>query len=195
LPLSSGSGGQTCEAGMRTQVELEYSVFFDAEHGALLRMCWALTLDRELARDVAQETLTRAWRDWDRLGRVDLLDDGSLGPGPTAWCRTVALNLVRSNWRRRRTERSTELPLPEPTELAVRDLDLRDALARLSERQREAIVLHHLLDLPVQRCAELLGLAESTVKEHLQRGRAQLERHLTADPAGAVPCTDGRNPT
>jgi DNA-directed RNA polymerase specialized sigma24 family protein len=45
------------------------------------------------------------------------------------------------------------------------------------------VVLHHLLDLPVHRCAELMGLADSTVKEHLQRGRAQLERHLSVDAA------------
>ncbi len=138
-------------------------------------MCWAITLDRELARDVAQETLTRAWREWDRIAP----DGGEPGDSnPAAWCQTVALNIIRSHGRREQTAAAVVLPQPGLVELGVADLDLMAALGQLSERQREAVVLHHLLDLSVASCAARMDLGESTVKAHLQRGRAHLERQL-----------------
>lgn len=172
---------------MNQAVTADFTEFFESEAEPLLRMCWALTLDRELAQDVTQETMTRAWRDWDRLGMLERAagpTTSSAEPArdqlPRAWCRTVALNLIRGNWRRQQTERSARLAPPEPAGLDASDLDLRDALAELSDRQREAVVLHHLLDLPVRQCAEVLGVGESTVKAHLQRGRAQLLLRLDA---------------
>ena len=170
---------------MNRSERLDFTEFFAAESAPLLRMCWALTLDREQARDVAQETMARAWRDWDRLGHVD--PEVAEDAGPRSWCRAVALNLVRGNWRRRRTELAYVPPVAEPAGLAAADLDLRDALGKLSVRQREAVVLHHLLDLSVATCAELMGLGESTVKEHLQRGRTQLSALLGVHAAGPNP--------
>lgn len=150
--------------------EEAFRAFFAAERDGLLRMCWGVTLDRELARDVTQEAMTRAWRSWDELSTAD--------SRPAAWCRTVALNLVRSHWRRARTEREAVVLPAGAADLEVVDVDLVRALHRLSDRQREAIVLHHLVDLSVHEVAAAMGISESSVKEHLQRGRAQLERRL-----------------
>lgn len=161
---------------MRDGALLDFTDFFNAESDRLLRACWAISLDREVARDVAQEAFTRAWSNWDRVGRRDAARRGL--PSPAAWCRTVALNLLRDNWRREQTSRSAVLPAAEPVDLAASDLDLRDALEQLSPRQREALVLHHLLDLPVEECASLMTLSESSVKTHLQRGREQLQQRL-----------------
>jgi RNA polymerase sigma-70 factor (ECF subfamily) len=165
-PVERNQGGaEPAEASFRR--------FFRAERDGLLQMCWAVTLDRELARDVAQETMARAWSSWGELST-----DGSR---PAAWCRTVALNLIRSHWRRLRTERSTRPPAVQPVELDAADMDLIRALHRLSDRQREAVVLHHLVDLPVHEVATAMGISASSVKEHLQRGRAQLERRLAPE--------------
>lgn len=150
--------------------EESFRSFFRDERDGLLQLCWAVTLDRELARDIAQEAMARAWSAW-----PDLSLEGSR---PAAWCRTVALNLVRSHWRRVRTERDSPLAQVAPVELDVVDLDLIQALAELSDRQREAVVLHHLVDLPVHEVATAMGIGESSVKEHLQRGRARLVRRL-----------------
>lgn len=187
-----------------SEQQREFQAFFAAQSPGLVRMCWAVTLDREQARDVAQETMARAWREWDRLGdrepgrlddtgapigRGSAVDDStgasdSSGggqvalPSPAAWCRTVALNLIRSQWRRDRVAREAVLPEAEPVGLDASDLDLRDALAQLSDRQREAVVMFHLLDLPIAGCAEVMGLSEPTVKTHLQRGRDRLRQLL-----------------
>ncbi|MFV0317600.1 MAG: RNA polymerase sigma factor, partial [Microthrixaceae bacterium] len=74
--------------------------------------------------------------------------------------------------------REAVLPEAEPVGLDASDLDLRDALAQLSDRQREAVVMFHLLDLPIAGCAEVMGLSEPTVKTHLQRGRDRLRQLL-----------------
>lgn len=157
-------------AGGSEGAEQQFRTFFGVERDGLLQMCWAVTLERELARDVAQETMARAWAAWGELSAPE--------SRPAAWCRTVALNLIRSHWRRVRTERDAALPPVLHAELDVQDIDLVRALHRLSARQREAIVLHHLVDLPVHEVATSMGIGESSVKEHLQRGRIQLERRL-----------------
>jgi len=148
----------------------DFDSFFRAEHGPLLRYCWGLTLERERARDTAQEAMARAWREWDRIG----------GGRPAAWVRTVALNLVRSDWRRSQGANGS-LAMPSLDTTAAVDVDLVAAMRELPERQREAVVLHHLGDLSVADCAEVMGVAATSVKAHLQRGRARLAELLADD--------------
>ncbi|GAA4450032.1 RNA polymerase sigma factor [Phytohabitans houttuyneae] len=71
-------------------------------------------------------------------------------------------------------------------ELSGERVDLARALQRLPRPMREAIVLYHLLDLPVAAVAEELGVPEGTVKARLSRGRALLGSHLDADAQRAV---------
>ena len=71
---------------------MEFAEFFEQTEPRLVRLCFLTTLDREAAADAAQEALSRAWRDWPRIG-TDSSD-------PTAWTTTVALNLCRNRWRR-----------------------------------------------------------------------------------------------
>lgn len=147
---------------------MDFDEFFATEHDPLVRLCWGVTTDRELAQDIAQETMCRAFERW-----PSLIADGS---NPAAWCRTVALNLVRSNWRRTRTADSATLAVVTVHhDEASSDPELVAALRALAPRQREAVVLHHLLDLDVARCAAAMEISESSVKAHLQRGRASLE--------------------
>lgn len=149
-----------------------FDSFFREEQAALLRYCWGLTTDRDTARDVAQEAMTRAWKNWQQLD----------GTRPAAWIRTVALNLVRSNWRAARPAR-VAATRPAQVDQPV-DADLVAALRALPERQQEAVVLHHLGDLSVEDCAAAMGVAVPSVKSHLQRGRARLAE-LLADEGAA----------
>jgi RNA polymerase sigma-70 factor (ECF subfamily) len=144
-----------------------FDSFFRDEQAALLRYCWGLTTDRDSARDVAQEAMARAWKDWAQLRDTT----------PAAWVRTVALNLVRSQWRANRPTPVASRP-PEQLDRPV-DADLVAALRALPDRQREAVVLHHLGDLSVEDCAAAMGVAVSSVKVHLQRGRARLAELLS----------------
>jgi RNA polymerase sigma-70 factor, ECF subfamily len=60
-------------------------------------------------------------------------------------------------------------------------LDLHDALRALPLGQRQVIVLHHLVGLPVDEVARELRLAPGTVKSRLARGRAAMASTLQPD--------------
>jgi RNA polymerase sigma-70 factor (ECF subfamily) len=53
-------------------------------------------------------------------------------------------------------------------------VDVSRALATLPLSQREVVVLHHLLDLPVEQVAAELGVPIGTVKSRLARARSAL---------------------
>ena len=65
------------------------------------------------------------------------------------------------------------MPGPDPDAVA-----LIAALARLPGPQRTAVVLHHLVGLPVAEVAREIGVPEGTVKARLSRGRRALALHL-----------------
>ena len=52
------------------------------------------------------------------------------------------------------------------------------ALRKLPVQQRHAVVLYHLVDLPVDQIADEMGVAVGTVKSWLHRGRAALAAQL-----------------
>jgi RNA polymerase sigma-70 factor (ECF subfamily) len=100
---------------------------------------------------------------------------------PEAWVRRVALHLAADRARRARRQAAALLRLRPPApvaELSVEGLDLARALRRLSVGQRQVIVLHHLVGLPVVEVASQLRVPVGTVKTRLARGRAALTRHL-----------------
>ncbi|WP_308314346.1 sigma factor-like helix-turn-helix DNA-binding protein [Streptomyces sp. GbtcB7] len=57
---------------------------------------------------------------------------------------------------------------------------------RVPVNQRPVLLLHDVLDLPIEEVAEQLGLPVSAVRGRLARVRAKLARHLAADPEGAL---------
>jgi RNA polymerase sigma-70 factor, ECF subfamily len=69
----------------------------------------------------------------------------------------------------------------------LRDYDVPEAVALLEAlrtlpmRQRQAIVLHHLVDLPIEEVARTLGTRPGAVKSLLARGRRALANRLS-DP-------------
>ena len=136
---------------------------------------------RAVAEDAVQEALARAWERSDRGERIESL---------RAWVMTVAINLVRSGFRRLLAERRARQRMESAQ--ALRDVgrdgtdefvDLRRALAALPRRQREATVLRYYLDLDVAEVARVMGMAEGTAKTTLHRARLALARSLGSDEA------------
>jgi RNA polymerase sigma-70 factor (ECF subfamily) len=156
---------------------------YQAYYRRLVATLYGLTGDHGEAQDLVQEAYARA------LARPKVFLDVA---DPEAWLRTVAVNLARTRWRRRRlldtlvrTGRITVAPETVPGVSADRVL-LVDALQRLSRPTRETIVLHHLADMSVHEVAETLGVPVGTVKARLSRGRALLA-DLIRDPEPSGP--------
>jgi RNA polymerase sigma-70 factor (ECF subfamily) len=81
-------------------------------------------------------------------------------------------------------------PPPELREIDPSHVVLVAALARLPHRQRVAVVLHHLADLPVEEVARETGASVSAVKQQLVRGRAALAGLLADDDRAELSPTD-----
>jgi RNA polymerase sigma factor (sigma-70 family) len=150
---------------------MEFVEFFERTAPGLVRLCFLATRDREAAADAAQEALSRAWRDWSRVGAAS--------SDPAAWTRTVALNLCRNRWRRlaRQARLAPRAYTVDSRPDDLPDVDLQRAPRRLPVRQREAVVLHYWADLGVDACATAMGVSPGSVKQHLSRAR----RHLAAE--------------
>ena len=158
---------------------------YQAYYRRLVATMYGLTADHGEAQDLVQEAYARA------LARPKAFLEVA---DPEAWLRTVAVNLARTRWRRRRlfdtmirSGRVAASPDSVPGANPNRVL-LVAALARLSRPTRETIVLHHLADLSVQEVADTLDVPVGTVKARLSRGRTLLAEMLReAAPTAPVP--------
>ncbi len=65
--------------------------------------------------------------------------------------------------------------MPGPAEEHV---DLLSAMRSLPERQRQAVILYYLLDLPIAGVADSMHISEGSVKSHLHKARAALRSSL-----------------
>ena len=156
---------------------LDFEAFCHGQNPRLIRMLTLYCGDAELARDLTQETLVRAWVHWRKVRRMDR---------PDLWTKRVALNLATSQFRRRRTERIVEGRLStgamlEQLEEGSDRVAVRAALMRLSKRQRTAILLRYLEDLSVDQTADLMSCSAGTVKKLTARGLVGLRAWVRAD--------------
>lgn len=142
--------------------------FYSAGYRPLVRVLVPVVLDVHAAEEVAQEAFLRAYRNW---AKVSTYDD------PRGWLHRVAMRIAISRWRRLRTASAAMSRYgPPPTVEGADELSLSvlAALRELPMAQRQALVMHHMLGIPVAQIAADLGVAVGTVKARLSRGRAAL---------------------
>ncbi|MEW1756075.1 SigE family RNA polymerase sigma factor [Streptomyces cyaneofuscatus] len=155
--------------------EAEFDAFYAATAKRLVATVYAMTGDLAESEDAVQEAYARAWQRWDRLTR-----EGD----PLPWVRTVASRLAVSAWRRTRNRLRAQLrhgPAsddPGPSGVSGDRAALVAALRELRPDQRRAVVLHHLLDLPVEEVARETGSTSGAVRTRLSRARKQLGERL-----------------
>lgn len=129
--------------------------------------------DSSVATDAIDEAFTRAVERWPKVSRA---------ASPEGWVWRTATNLVRRRMRRRSMELRLVRHDPAVAHLELRDPDLVGALQQLTERQRTAVVLHHVADRPVAEIAEMLGVTPGTVTATLHQARTRLAELLRPHP-------------
>jgi RNA polymerase sigma-70 factor (sigma-E family) len=158
--------------------EVELREFVAARGAALSRAAFLLTGDHQAAEDLVQDTYVVLVRRWQRSGVVD----------PEAYVRRILYTRFVDGWRRRRL---TELPWASPPDAPGGDepgnatdrLTLRDALTRLTPRQRAVLVLRFYEDLTEVQSAAALGVSPNTVKSQT---RVALQRLRELVPEAAA---------
>jgi RNA polymerase sigma-70 factor (ECF subfamily) len=157
-------------------------VLFDRYWPYTWRVAFAVTADRALADDAAQEAIEKAFASLDRFD-----DSRPFGP----WLKRIAVNRAIDLLRRERRLEVTPDPdatfhgwsLDEAAEEDVRLWAVTDAVAALGTSKRVVVVLHYWLDLPLEEIAGTLGLPVGTVASRLARAKDELravlqERHV-----------------
>jgi RNA polymerase sigma-70 factor (ECF subfamily) len=162
--------------------EREFDDFYAASFQKVTAQVYAMIGNRDEAQECVQEAFVRAWAHRRKLDRAE---------HPEAWVRTTAYRLAVSRWRRtvrgrRPVDRAVGAATVAPP-VSEAHVALVAALKQLPEAQRQALVLHHIADLPVQDVAREVGVPEGTIKARLSRGRAALAALLSDDPQGGYP--------
>lgn len=127
-----------------------------------LRRALVTRFGTEDGRDATAEALAYAWEHWDSLQTV---------ANPLGYLYRVGQS------RSRKRELRVVFLLPETTEHDF-EPKLPEALRKLSEHQRLAVVLVHAYGWRVTEVAELLGVRPNTVQNHLARGLRRLRKSI-----------------
>jgi RNA polymerase sigma-70 factor (sigma-E family) len=137
---------------------------------ALLRTAYILTGNLADAEDLVQSALAKTYVAWDRIADRGAID---------GYVRRAIVNTHISWWRRRRLR---EYPTDEVPDQAVADHatssdlqeTIRQAIDRLPQRMRAAIMLRYYDDMTEAEVAEVLGVSLGTVKSTVARAVAKL---------------------
>ena len=157
---------------------IEFEEWYRREHPRLIGSLAALSGRDDVAAEAADEAFARALARWPRVSKM---------ASPGGWTYRVALNELRRRLRRSATERhgrSTGWPARAEVDDHPLDDDVWRAVRALPDRQRTAIVLRYVADLPEADIAEAMHVSRGTVASNLSDARKALARFLGDDEIG-----------
>jgi RNA polymerase sigma-70 factor, ECF subfamily len=165
-----------------TLTDAEYDDLFRSTYVRLVALALTMSCVRQVAEELAQETMLRAYRHRDTLATME---------APEAWCLRVMSNLLIDHHRRHVAElRAAErvlsqgavLPTPgtettDPANLAT-GARWEDLVSTLTPQQRLVATLYYAADLSVDAVAANTQLSVGTVKSTLSKARHNLQHSL-----------------
>ena len=171
----------------RARVESEPSSWRDEVVGlipALRAFAWSLCHNASDADDLVQDTLIKAWTNREKF---------EPGTNLRAWLFTILRNTYYTAVVRRRREVRDEtgeyagtLKSAPTQDWSVAVHSLQDALRKLPDEHREALVLVGAAGLSYEEAAEICGCALGTIKSRVNRARARLLKIMDAHDATDV---------
>lgn len=150
----------------------------------------SLSGSRDLADDLVQETLMKAWAARSRF---------QAGTNMRAWTFIILRNHFLSQARRARFKGEWDelvadrlLSAAAGQDKQIELADLQRALLQLPQSQREALILVGAGGFAYEEAADICGVAVGTIKSRVARGRTALEQILEE---GALPSRAGEEPS
>ena len=153
----------------------------ERHYSELYRYAFSVLSEERAAEDAVQDAFERAFS---ALGRYseERLRTMKLRP----WMYRITLNVARNRLRQRR-----EVPVEEPSVVGGASDEDREAvmdvlagLGKLPERQRVAVTLRYLQDMPYAEISGVTGWPEGTAKTLVRRGLMRLRRLMLEEPKG-----------
>jgi RNA polymerase sigma factor (sigma-70 family) len=150
-----------------------FQTFLDQHRETVYRFL-LFSVGPDEAADCAQETFLAALRAYPRL---------RAGSSLRAWILTIA-HRKAIDVHRARGRRPT--PVADPPDAAVQPPDLPDpalweAVGRLPPKQRAAIVLRFVSDLPFRQVGRIVGCSEAAARQNVREGLVRLREEWTDD--------------
>ena len=162
-----------------------FDILVGRYHDPLTNYIYRFLGDVKECEDLLQETFFRVYRNRHSYRRIAKF---------STWLYTIAGNLARSEYRKRkrrrlyslqsvnRDEEEYEVEIPDETFMAdkgaegsIQDKYIQDALAQIPEEFREVVVLRDVQQLAYEEIADITGLPMGTVKSRINRGRTKLQ--------------------
>jgi RNA polymerase sigma-70 factor, ECF subfamily len=146
-----------------------FEAFYREHLDRVVRACGLVVLNSAAAEDIAAEAFARLWANWGQV--QDPVHAGG-------YVFKTAMRLCAKRGAEARREPvgvlNDRAALGDESERAASRHDVWHALASLSLRQRQAVVLRDWAGYRTGEVGAMLGIAEPTVRVHLARGRKQL---------------------
>lgn len=154
--------------------QMAFARIVAAHHEDLVRVCMVICRDADLANDAVQDAWSIAWRQLPRLREPERL---------RSWLVAIAANEARQILRRQRRRTVVEMKVPnvhpeEGTTVWGQNIDLRNALGRLSAEDRELLALRYVAGFDSSELSRVTGLSASGVRARLQRLLTVLRNEL-----------------
>ena len=168
----SATRGHRRTRGAREALIELYGEYYDP----LVRLAHLVSHDPSIAEDLVHEAFIKLYGSWHRVR------DHDRAP---AYLRTTLVNLARGRARRhhvalrRRPAPAADAASAEEGAVGAENRrEVVECLHGLPTRQRECLVLRHYADMSETEIAKTLGISVGSVRTHVKRGMALLQRRL-----------------
>jgi RNA polymerase sigma-70 factor, ECF subfamily len=170
------------------QKQQAFMQLYEPVHARLSRFVQSMVWNKDDAKDVIADTVLIAFEHFDNIRNPGAFMYYLFG---------VASRLVKKKERSKKwlgfitTQHEEEIAADNHNDLGLLKHELYTALGKLNIAQREALTLFEISGFSIKEIAQMQGISESGVKNHLKRGREKLARILsektrTGYPAGST---------
>lgn len=184
--LNSLSDEELIAELQQTGNERAFEILVQRHKNPLTNYVFRFLGDFDACSDVVQETMIKFYRYKDNYSSVAKF---------STWIYTIAGNLARTEYRRRKRRNFLSIndygedhkifDIPDEsyrpdvmTDSGIKDELIQKALLKVKEDFREVVILRDIEGMSYEEIAEITGLNEGTVKSRINRGRAKLQELL-----------------
>lgn len=171
----------------KNNTEKAFEILVQRYKNPLVNYVFRFVGDYEICLDIVQDTMIKVYRYKDRYSSIAKF---------STWIYTIAGNLARTEYQRRKRrrlfsidsygeEKDETYDIPDEsyrpdiiTDSGIKDKIIQKALLKVSKAYREVVILRDIQELSYEEISEITGLNVGTVKSRINRGRAQLQKLL-----------------